>query len=536
MRRHGHKRGLNFPNASRSVLLLVLLLAPWLGPAVATSHAQTAAQDSVSQQIQQLNAAMAKAQAQMEESQRQLSEMRRQLAALQAQMAATQSKTQTPPSNTSATLSSATSSNTHDTTAAGIQDLRERQAIQESQIATLEQTKVESESKYPVKVTGLLLLNGFVNTRAVDTPSTPTVAVSGPGSTGATVRQTVLGIDAIGPHLLGALSYADLRVDFDGDPQNTSASGSYTGYYSSSATLLRLRTAHAGLQWDNAAVYFALDRPLFSPDSPTSLAAVAVPALAWSGNLWTWNPQLGITRDLTFAHSHSLRLQAALMDVGNAPVLPVASSSTSTDPSVVQPTTSEQSRWPAVEARAALLGSKEDETRNHFGLGGYFAPHLTSFGRRFDSWAATADGRLFLPPRLRLTASVYRGLGLGGLGGGGYKDFVYRPDSDGYGYYFRLLDDVGGWAELKEKFSERLELNAAFGIDNVFARELRSYASSTPNTYLNLARNRTFTGNIIFSPSSYLLFSLEYRHLDSVPVLGPSNGTNIIGLAAGYRF
>jgi hypothetical protein len=30
-----------------------------------------------------------------------------------------------------------------------------RQAMQESQIATQEQTKVESESKYPVKITGL---------------------------------------------------------------------------------------------------------------------------------------------------------------------------------------------------------------------------------------------------------------------------------------------------------------------------------------------------------------------------------------------
>ena len=40
--------------------------------------------------------------------------------------------------------------------------------MQESQIATQEQAKVESESKYSVKITGLLLMNGFVNTRAVD--------------------------------------------------------------------------------------------------------------------------------------------------------------------------------------------------------------------------------------------------------------------------------------------------------------------------------------------------------------------------------
>jgi hypothetical protein len=41
---------------------------------------------------------------------------------------------------------------------------------------------------------------------------------------------------------------------------------------------------------------------------------------------------------------------------------------------------------------------------------------------------------------------------------------------------------------------------------------------------------------VIYSPSAYLLFSLEYRHLDSFPVLGLPTGTNIIGLAAGYKF
>ena len=535
MRKHGHKRRLDLPCTFRSVLLLVLLAAPLLGPAVGTGRAQAAAPDSVSQQIQQLNTAMTQAQAQIEESQRQLSEMRRQLAILQAQMAATQSNPQTPSPSASVSSSSSSSNITPEKTAAEIQDLRERQAIQESQIATHEQTKVESESKYPIKITGLLLLNGFVNTRAVDMPSTPTVSVGGSGSSGATVRQTVLGFDAHGPHLFGASSYADLRVDFDGNPQNGSAAGTYTGYYGGSATVLRLRTAHAGLQWDRTTAYFSLDRPLFSPDSPTSLAAVAVPALAWSGNLWTWNPQLGVTHDLPFAGSHSLRFQAALIDVGDAPVSPLDTSST--NPSVVQPNSSEHSRWPGVEARIAILGSKEQDTHNHFGVGGYFAPHLTSFGRSFDSWAATADGRLLLPAHLGVTASFYRGLALGGLGGGGYKDFLYRPDTDHPGnFYFLPLDDAGGWAELKEKFSERLELNAAFGMDNAFARELRPFATTVPNTYQNLARNRSYTGNIIYSPSAYLLFSLEYRHLNSFPVLGPSTGTNIIGLAAGYKF
>jgi hypothetical protein len=177
------------------------------------------------------------------------------------------------------------------------------------------------------------------------------------------------------------------------------------------------------------------------------------------------------------------------------------------------------------------------EGRSHFGIGGYFAPHFSSLlGHGFDSWAGTLDARLLLPARLEFTGSFYRGQALGGLGGGAYKDFAFKAEPNATGYYFRPLDDVGGWAQLKERLSERLQLNGAFGIDNVFADELRPYASPADTAFQNLARNRTYTGNVIYSPSAYLQFSLEYRHLESSQVLGLPAGSNIIGLGAGYKF
>ncbi len=111
---------------------------------------------------------------------------------------------------------------------------------------------------------------------------------------------------------------------------------------------------------------FRYDRPIFSPDSPTSLTAVAVPALAWSGNLWTWNPQLGVTQNFGSHDSPLLQLQAALIDVGDAPLSPRAASSGNSP--VVPPASSEESRWPGVEARVALLGrhsSSDDEYSGH---------------------------------------------------------------------------------------------------------------------------------------------------------------------------
>jgi hypothetical protein len=524
MRRYGHNGSSALPCAFRALRQILPVVGMLLLPTAGL--AQTSPQDDVSQQVRQLSDALARAQDRIQESQRELEEMHRQLDALQARLAATGPTSAVPlptpvPASSSSTVEA--TSNTDE-----MQNIREVQAVQQSEIATLDQIKVESESKYPVKITGLLLVNAFVNTGAVDMPATPTVAIPGPGSTGASLRQTILGLDARGPHLFGARSYADLRVDFDGTAQYSSSTPLYSGY---NAGLLRLRTAHAGLQWDNTEAYFSLDRPLFSPDTPASLAAVAEPALAWSGNLWTWNPQIGVNHDLALGDSHALRLQAALIDVADAPLTPTAPSFTVTPPS-----SAERSRWPGVEARAALLGNPDDADGNHVGVGGYFSKHITSFGTPFDSWAATADTRFRLPARFQFTASAYRGLGLGGLGGGAYKDFAYRTDPDTGEYYIRPLQDVGGWAELKERLNERVEMNAAFGIDNAFAGDLRRYAVAGGPGYLNLARNRTYTGNVIYSPSASLLFSLEYRHLDSSPVVGSSSGTNIIDLVAGYKF
>jgi hypothetical protein len=469
--------------------------------------------------MKRLEAAMSRTQTQIEQSQRELKEMRHQLDELQAQINKAQSgSTMGAPNATAPTA-----------TQAEVQEVRDRQAVEESQIATHEQIKVESESKYPVKITGLVLLNGFVNARGVDIPATPTLAIADSGSTGATLRQTVLGLDARGPHLLGASSYAGLRVDFNGNPQSNALTATYTGFYGTNATLLRLRTAHADLKWDHTDAFFSLDRPILNPDSPTSLTGVAEPSFSWSGNLWTWNPQVGVTQDVALSGSHALQFQAALIDVQDAPVSPLVPSG-----ATIVASSAERSRWPGVEAHLSLHDSKEDG--NQFGIGGYFSPHLPPVDDRFDSWAATLDARLHLPLRLEFTGSAYRGSALGGLGAGAFKDYVYHESSVTGEYHIHPLDDVGGWAQLKEKVNERLEFNAAFGVDNDFAGQLRRYAVPNGTPYQDLARNRTYTGNVIYSPSAYLLFSFEYRHLESAPITGVTNTSDVVGIAAGYKF
>ena len=477
---------------------------------------QTAVQENLEKQVQQLTDSMARAQAQLEESQRQLEEMRSQITALKQQILDANAESET--NQGVAKL------------AKEVEAIREQQTMQESQIATHEQSKVESDSKYPVKLTGLILLNGFANTRRVDMVATPTIASAGSGSTGASVKQTFLGFRARGPRLFGATSHADLSIDLDGGSQPAGgSSGAYNG------DILRLRTAHATLDWEHTQAYFSYDRPIVSPFSPDSLTAVAIPALGWSGNLWTWNPQIGVTHDVSIAARQRLRLQGAVIDVQNPPVL-YNTPSTSTPATNTPPSYAEQSRWLGVETRLALLGSSS-ETGAQLGVGGFFAPHRSGGGIHWNAWAGTMDYRQPLPGQLEFEGSFYRGQSLGGLGGGAYKDYLFRVDPVTQGVtYFEVIDDVGGWAQMKERASERLEFNAAFGIDNVPAGQLRPYASTANAIYQNLTRTRTYTGNVIFSPSAYLMFSLEYRRLMSSPVTGKTNPADIIGIAAGYKF
>ncbi|MFL6305937.1 MAG: hypothetical protein ACJ72H_20595 [Candidatus Sulfotelmatobacter sp.] len=451
----------------------------------------------------------------MDSYQKQLQELQKQLSELQSQLAA--EKAHPPEPATSPQNQSASTSAT--ATASAVEEIRERQAIQDSQIATHEQTKVETESKYPLKLSGLVLFNGYVNTRQVDVSVDPTYAIHGGGSTGLSLRQTVLGLDARGPHLFGATSHADVRIDFF-------ASGGVQSSYAASG-LLRLRTAHAGLKWENTEAFIQQDRSFLVPNAPSSLIAVAQPEFAWSGNLWTWNPQIGLSHQIAVGDSSRLKFQAGLIDVAD-PQFPGATS----NPAGIS--RAERSRWPGTEDRISFASGGVD-AGPEFGVSGYFSPHKTGGNVQFNAWAGAMDLRLPLSRHFAFTTNAYRGAALGGLGGGGYVDYVYLYA--GTAEVARSLDDVGGWAQLKSKVGERLEFNAGYGIDNPFAKEIRASTLTPDNSvYPGLARNRSTFANVIYSPSSYLLFSLEYRRLWTNYATGPTTFGDVIGIGAGYRF
>jgi uncharacterized coiled-coil protein SlyX len=500
--------------------LILFLSCHGSGVLAQSTNSQTTAPETTEQKVERLTAAVANAQSQMENYQQQLLDLRQQLADLRQQMTAERASP-APPTQLGPSTSEGAAAST--TAPAAIDEIRERQAIEESQIATHDAAKVETQSKYPLKVSGLLLFNGFVNTRQVDISASPAYAISGPGSTGLSIRQTVLGFDARGPHLFDATSRADLRVDFF-------ANDTQSAYAASG--VLRLRTAHAELDWPKTEAFVEFDRTILEPNEPSSLVAVAQPELAWAGNLWNWNPQIGVSHEFALSDASRIKAQAALIDASYPP-LP---GTTSTSPV----TSTERSRWPGTEARVAFQHG-ESGAGPEIGIGGYFSRQRNSYEDRFDAWAGTIDLRLPLTRYFELTANAHRGQALAGLGAGGYVNYYYQ--GVGATQFAHALDDVGGWTQLKAKAGLRVEMNAGFGTDNPFAKEVKAAllymngpSDATSYSYPGLARNRSFFSNVIYSPSSYLLFSLEYKHLWTNDATGPTNFSDSIGVGAGYRF
>jgi hypothetical protein len=198
---------------------------------------------------------------QLAESQRQIEELRQGLAELRNQVRANHPLADEAPSASEPTV------------AAADQDV----GFLAAKVAELHQDKVESASKYPVKLSGLVLFNAYRNSGSLDIQDLPSLAFptfpgSPDGSTGATLRQTLLGVDATGPRIFGARSSANVEVDFGG--------GNPTTAYGVTAGLVRLRTAGVRLDWDKTSLRIGQDVPFFSPLSPTSFATLLKPAMS----------------------------------------------------------------------------------------------------------------------------------------------------------------------------------------------------------------------------------------------------------------
>lgn len=468
-------------------------------PASARSQQSASTNDlaSVSQELQETRSALAEAVQQIQELRRDLDEVRAQL--------------KTPPK--------ADSSSTEPTLAAADQD----PSFLAAKIAELHQDKVESASKYPVKISGLVLFNSYVNagsTAAADVPilAFPRSPGSPNGSIGATLSQTILGIEVKGPQLFGAKTAADVDVDFSG--------GSPTTQYGVTAGLVRLRTANASLRWSHTTFTVGQDAPFFSPLSPTSYASVAQPAFSWAGNLWVWTPQAVLEHRVTTGIDSVVILQGGMLDPLTEELPSFQNRS---------PTSGEVTRVPAIAGRFAF----DHHSATHpfaVGLAGYRARQRYESFPEIDSWTVNTDFKAGITQFLEVSGEGYKGQAVGGLGGGIWSSVIF-PEPLPPHSAVHPLRSVGGWAQVKLKPLSVFEINSAMGQDENYAALLKFFPVPFGlNGFPAFQKNQAQFVNFIYTPKTSLVFALEYRHLRTTFAGGQSASGDQVNLAAGVHF
>ncbi|MEY2413997.1 MAG: hypothetical protein QOD84_2603 [Acidobacteriaceae bacterium] len=386
------------------------------------------------------------------------------------------------------------------------------------------QTKVESASKYKVRLSGIVLMNLFSNRGAVDNQDFPTYAsprtpYDSDGNFGATLRQSEIGLEAFGPKLAGAKTSAQIQFDLAGGFPS-SLNGFNNG-------LVRLRIASMRMDWQRTSLVVGQDSLFLSPLSPTSFASLAVPAFSYAGNLWGWIPQVRLEHRFDLTDSQSVMLQGGILDnlTGEPPYAQYQR----------QPQAGEKSAQPAYGSRVAWSHVLNGHPLT-LGAAGYYGRQNWSFYRHNDSWAGMADWEVPITSQLSISGEFYRGKTVGSLGGGIGQSVLFNGNPLLAQTRVLPLNSVGGWSQIKFRATPKLEFNGAIGLDNPFARDLRVFPASQGIYDLTLLENRSAFGNFVFRPRSDLIFSAEYRHLRTLQIYNGNSSADQVNLMMGVLF
>ncbi len=364
----------------------------------------------------------------------------------------------------------------------------------QAQVAEQAQTKVESNSRLPVKFFGAVVASTFFNSGAANWPDIPNLvgvpagpALSG-GSFNFSLRQSRLGAIVQGVTVGSLKATGFFGLDFYGGNPSGLTIGAP-----------RILYAYLRLEGEHSALEVGQDEMILAPKNPTSLAALAVPDLFRSGNLYLRVPQVRLE------HTLRVRKRSELLAVGGI-LAPVGAYGFYDTYSLGR------SRFPAGQARLAWLarpGGPGEQPAWEVGVSGHYGRERTTAGLT-ESWASALD------------FDVRTGrLGFGGEG------FVGRNMGALGGSLGQFGKSVGGYLEGRLRATRRLGFNAGYGTDHLFDR----LAYPTP-----LIKNESIFANAIYQFTPELQASFEYRWLATTPNQGPVRYNNLFDIVFAYSF
>lgn len=375
----------------------------------------------------------------------------------------------------------------------------ERLTVQEQRTAEQAQTKVEAAHKFPIQLNGMLLFNAFANSAgSASYYSDNSNLLTGPNRDGATLRQTLLGLDFQGPSLPGdGRINGSITMDFS----NGSSDPEYAR--------LRLRRAEISFDWANRSFSIGQDKPLISPLQPDSLAEVGIPPLAGAGNLWLWLPQARYEERLHFGTNSGLKAQVAALQTEETYSAMPANAEYKLEPS-----------RPALEGRFAFW-HKFDDTRRFEFAPGFHVSTTHVGGASVGSHIGSLDWLIVPASHLQFSGAFFKGQNVAGLGALG-NGFTITPLGS-----FRPVNSTGGWVQTAFPITSRLTLNVFSGIEN----DQSPFFSAS-----NIVHNWTYASNVMYHLGPNVVIGLEALKMRTRSFAGVAGLQNHYDLAFGYLF
>src|SRR5262245_19477976 len=395
-----------------------------------------------------------------------------------------------------------------------IDHLQEQVEVNTTQIKEHAQTKIESDSRFRVKLFGMILANTYVNTDTsslFDNPrfAPPPTTNVGKNNFGATLRQSRIGLAMEGPRLGEARLSAEAEFDFWGGTA-WELDGDMFGF-------LRVITASARLDWEKTSLIVGQRPPLISPLDPTSIAAVWIQPLTSAGNISQWRPQIMAERRIGSNDSSQAIIQGGILT-------PFGES--------LQGRTIEGG--PGYQSRVAYRRPLDSDRKFEFGFGGYVHRRPFPLGRHVNSYAITGDWMVPLGSRVELSGEAFFGRAVGlAEKSGDRNDSIYAVTgpiaSPGTG--IRGVHSAGGWAQMAIKARPDLDFNFAYGQDDPRNRDIFFGQTGASTRF----KNQVGSANFIWQLRQNVLFSLEYRRFWTKYALQQQTG-NHYNMAVGYMF
>jgi hypothetical protein len=349
----------------------------------------------------------------------------------------------------------------------------ERLDVEESRTAELAQSKVEASQRFPISLTGMLLVNAFSNGRYGGSSLNDPVAASlnpGPRLSGGTFRQTVIGLRFNGPDLIGGGKVSGaLYMDFFG------------GSIAPNNNLVRLRIATLNLDWKNTSIVAGQDKPIVAPREPNSLAQMGVSPLTAAGNLWNWEPQVRIEQRFHFGESSGLVAQAGVYQTAEN------YGTTQYTPERVRP---------GYEARVEyFLGS--DRRRFEIASGFHGSQtHVDGFSVPSRVW--TLDWLARPSPLVEFTGAFFRGENVASLGSLRQGFTIFNTDM--YSQTILPVHATGGWGQMSL-------FPAARGTFHFYGGEELDRASDLMTG--GITSNFVYAGNFMYKLAPNVLAAFE---------------------------